>query len=153
MASDTDRENPENIRALHSGLVAKRTTLNQMMWQAPVISLTRQAFLLTIAFGDGKNIFYRIMSGLVAMLIGLMSCQLFLRHKKLETHATCELCKLEKDYFGRTFHERPESGQWPPSAWMSHPIWKWGLILISLTGLFPLFEYIWRIWPCLRQCL
>jgi len=39
---------PDNIRALHSALVAKRQTLDQLIWQAPVIALTAQAFLMTI---------------------------------------------------------------------------------------------------------
>ena len=44
----------ENIRALHSALVTKRATLDQLIWQAPVIALIAQAFLMTIAFDTTK---------------------------------------------------------------------------------------------------
>ena len=48
----------ENIRALHSALVTKRATLDQLIWQAPVIALITQAFLMTIAFDTTNSIFY-----------------------------------------------------------------------------------------------
>ena len=56
----------ENIRALHSALVTKRATLDQLIWQAPVIALITQAFLMTIAFDTTNSIFYRCLSGSIA---------------------------------------------------------------------------------------
>ena len=55
----------ENIRALHSALVTKRATLDQLIWQAPVIALITQAFLMTIAFDTTNSVFYRCLSGSV----------------------------------------------------------------------------------------
>jgi len=57
----------ENIRALHSALVTKRATLDQLIWQAPVIALIAQAFLMTIAFDTTNSIFYSCLSGSVVV--------------------------------------------------------------------------------------
>ena len=57
----------ENIRALHSALVTKRATLDQLIWQAPVIALITQAFLMTIAFDTTNSIFYSCLSGSVVV--------------------------------------------------------------------------------------
>ena len=36
-------------------LAARRTSYDEMMWQAPALSLTAQAFLFTIALGPGST--------------------------------------------------------------------------------------------------
>src|SRR6266571_1206996 len=138
MQQETD---PENIRALHSALVTKRATLDQLIWQAPVIALTAQAFLMTIAFDTTNSIFYRCLSGTIATIIGLLSWQLFLRHTALEREATMQLEALELQHFGQTAHSRPRTAK-SPSGWRSRPIWAWCLFLVSVAGLLPLFEWL-----------
>ena len=144
--SDESKVNDDNLRALHSALVCKRSTLDQLLWQAPVIALTAQAFLLTIAFDNGKSEFYRLVSGIVATVIGLVSWQLFLRHAALERNTSKELEDFEKRYFGKTVHARLELSADEYSCvsrCRSRPIWSWSLFLVSLTGLFPFIEWIW----------
>jgi hypothetical protein len=134
----------DDIRALHAALVTKRSNADQLLWQAPVISLTAQAFLLTIAFDTDKTAFYRQTSGLVATAIGLISWQLFLRHAALEKEASMKLEDFENKYFKMTVHSRP-TGDGPFVArWRSRPIWAWTLFLISITGLFPMAERFFK---------
>jgi hypothetical protein len=133
---------PDNVRALHSALVAKRATLDQLIWQAPVIALTAQAFLMTIAFDTDKSAFYRCLSGTVATIIGLLSWQLFLRHTFIERQATMQLEELELRHFGQTVHARPAAKLHRVSGWRSRPIWACCLFLVSLAGLLPLLEVI-----------
>ena len=90
----------ENIRALHSASVTKRATLDQLIWQAPVIALITQAFLMTIAFDTTNSIFYRCLSGSIATVIGLLSWKLFLRHMALERQVTMQHEHLEHQHFG-----------------------------------------------------
>lgn len=137
--------NPDNIRALHSALVDKRTTLDQLIWQVPMIALAAQAFLLTIAFDTDKCPFYRYCSGVVATIIGLLSWQLFIRHTALEREASIELEKLEVQHFGQTVHARPPK-KLGRIGWQSRPLWKWSLFLVSLVGLLPLLELIRKAW-------
>jgi hypothetical protein len=112
----------ENIRTLHSALVTKRATLDQLIWQAPVIALTAQAFLMTIAFNTTNSVFYRCLSGIIATVIGLGSWQLFLRHAALEQQATMQLEDLERQHFGQTVHSRPATAK-TPSGLRSRPFW------------------------------
>ena len=106
MAESTREIDAENIRSLHAALVANRTTLDQLLWQAPVISLTAQAFLLTLAFSNGADRFYAKIAGVLAALIGLLSWQLFLRHAYLEKCASKKLEEFELEHFGLSVHQR-----------------------------------------------
>ena len=135
----------EYIRALHSALASKRATYDLMLWQAPMISLTAQAFLLTIAFSDDRLYFYRIVSGLAATFIGLASWQLFIRHSAMELQASKKLEDLEEKYFPQKAHCRPdqESSFWADIP--SKPIWCACLLIISSIGLFPLFELLCKV--------
>jgi hypothetical protein len=67
----------EDVRAIYAALVTKRATYDLMLWQAPMISLTAQAFLLQIALGDDQIMGNKIVSGLAAFLVGLASWHLF----------------------------------------------------------------------------
>lgn len=89
----------ENICALHSALVTKQATLDQLIWQAPVIALIAQAFLMRIAFDTTNSIFYRYLNGSIATVIGLLSWQLFFRHMALELQVTMQLEDLERHHF------------------------------------------------------
>jgi hypothetical protein len=139
-----EKEGLAKILALHSALVTKRANLNQLLWQAPVISLTAQAFLLNIAFDGGRSSFYRIISGCMATLVGLLSWQLFLRHSAFEKETTVELCDMEKTFLGRSVHEVNTLERYSCFAHLfkSRTLWKAGLFIISWIGLLPMFKWV-----------
>lgn len=136
----------EDIHALHSALVGKRINLNELVWQSPVIALTAQAFLLTIAFADGNNEFFRIISGIAATGIGLISWQVFLRHSAMEKQTSIEIEKFENEHFGKTVHAKPHLTK---ASWITQLrprlIWGWGLFLISLIGLLPVGIWLFNL--------
>jgi hypothetical protein len=136
---------PDDIRALHNALVSKHQTFNLLLWQSPVISFTAQAFLLTIAFNEQGNSFYRVISGLIATLIGLISWQLFVRHSAFEKQSSRDLECLEETYFKKTFHSHrsPKAGFVGRKA--SRDLWKPALFIVSLAGLFPIIEMVFKI--------
>jgi hypothetical protein len=136
----------EDIRSLHSALVSKQANLNQLLWQAPVIAFTAQAFLLTIAFGSSEPLRYRVFCGIIATVIGLLSWQLFLRHSAFEEQASIDLAELETMYFHKTYHSVREPKAWFVGQMKSRFIWAWGLFLVSLAGLGPIVDHI-------RTCL
>jgi len=140
MAEPTREIDPENIRALHAALVANRMTLDQLLWQAPVISLTAQAFLLTLAFSNGAEPFYAKIAGILSALIGLLSWQLFLRHAYLEVCASKKLEEFELEHFGLSVHQRPTNTGIGFDRWRSRPFWAFGLFVVSLAGFLPFFR-------------
>jgi hypothetical protein len=67
-----------------------------MMWQTPVLSLTAQAFLFTIALGRESTIWARIVSAALALLAALASMQLMAKHRHHEVEDSTDLEGFEK---------------------------------------------------------
>ena len=65
-------------------VAARRDSHNTLLWQTPVLSLTAQAFLLTIALGSGTSPWARIMSAILALCAALASVHLLARHRSFE---------------------------------------------------------------------
>jgi hypothetical protein len=138
----SEKEIPSHIAAVYSALASKHAVLNQLLWQAPMISLSAQAFLLTIAYGSGQ-IVYRVVAGFISLTIGLASWQLFCRHALLERLQSIQLLRLERKYFGEEFHNKPKKIKGIPIACIrSRRIWEPCLYFLSFAGLFPLIEFI-----------
>jgi hypothetical protein len=76
-------------------MASRRDSYNDLLWQTPVLSLTAQAFLLTIALGSGTSHQARIVSGFLALITALASVQLFARHRAFEVAATRWLKEFE----------------------------------------------------------
>ena len=135
------------VEVVYEALSERCVMLNELLWQAPVVSLTAQAFLLTIAYGDTPRTHYRILAGLIAAVIGLASWQLFLRHAAYERAIAREMREIEEKHFGRPFHAplretREGAGLRGPAAWRSRPIWAACLFGISFGGVVPVVEWL-----------
>jgi hypothetical protein len=131
----------------YAGLATERAALNQLLWQAPMVSLTAQAFLLRIAYDATANPVYQVAAGLVASVVGFASWQLFLRHSALEVRVSREMERVELKYRKRTFHHRPNDipiGEefYGLAACPSRPIWAHLLFWISFAGFVPIARCI-----------
>jgi hypothetical protein len=147
MSKEND-QGETKLLALHAALVSQRGALNGMMWQVPAMCFTAQAFLLQAAFNvkdvtDG----YRILSGLLSTLVGLLCWQVFLRHSALEIQTSKRLQDLEKENFPLVVHQKPEDAPHYNAHGVgsceSRPFWCGGLLVMSFVGLFPIFENVW----------
>ena len=95
----------------------RRYVTDQMMWQVPVLSLTAQSFLLTIAFGSGSRAGRAISAGLAAVA-AVAAVQLLLKHRYNEETASRALERLEREHHLTVIDGRPDDVQrW---AWPSH---------------------------------
>lgn len=123
---------------LYQIVAARRLGYDTMMWQAPVLSLTAQAFLLTIALGEGGAL-GRFMSGLLALLAAMSSLHLMVKHRASEV---CDSRWL-KDYETRWFDRKPIHGVpsereffdltfWTKTS--SYRVWWWTLAIFGLAG-------------------
>jgi len=79
----------------------RRAALDGLMWQTPVLSLTAQAFLFTIALGPDVTDGARLMSAILALVTALASVQLMAKHRYHEVRDS----KLLKE-----FENEPENG-------------------------------------------
>lgn len=73
-----------SIDAVYAAVAARRTAFDGLTWQAPVLSLTAQAFLLTIALGAGVSEFSRVIACLLSIMVSLLTVQLLTRHRQAE---------------------------------------------------------------------
>jgi hypothetical protein len=67
--------------AIYEALVQRRVARDTMMWQAPVLSLTAQAFLFTIALSAGTSPAARYLAAILAIVVSGMSIQLMCKHR------------------------------------------------------------------------
>ena len=64
-----------------------------MLWQTPALAMTAQAFLLTIAYGNGSEI-ARIVTACLGVAVAFMSMQLMSKHrflKRIDEHKAQDL--------------------------------------------------------------
>jgi hypothetical protein len=60
---------------------SRRSAVDQMMWQVPALSLTAQAFLLQIAYGDRSRWISRLVMASLGIVTALAAIQLLLKHR------------------------------------------------------------------------
>ena len=85
------------VLAAYAAVAARRSQFDALLWQVPVLSLTAQAFLFTIALSAGNDAWARILSSLLSINITVMSILLMGRHRQAELHDAHWLERVERD--------------------------------------------------------
>lgn len=85
----------EALTTLYGALNDRVGDRDSMMWQAPAMAMTAQAFLLTIALGQDTSTLARLLSALLGVVVTIMSIQLMLKHKFFMTTDQVLLIALE----------------------------------------------------------
>jgi len=111
---------------------ARRHHYDAMLWQTPAISLTAQAFLLTIALGNGDPV-SRLIASLLAFLAALASAQLLAKHRYFERYNTDLLQEIEAAKQLQPVHERPPE---VPGVvgWSSYRVWLILLLVFAAAA-------------------
>lgn len=115
-------EKKDDADMLYQVVAERRVNYDSMAWQTPVLSLTAQAFLLTIALGGGTSRWSRIISAVLAMFATVASIQLMIRHRYFEQSDSEWLQQYEKIKLGsvpvhgsqRPFGEEVKAKMWCP---------------------------------------
>jgi hypothetical protein len=71
-----DRADMEVQLSIYETLASRRASYDTMMWQAPMLSLTAQAFLFTIALGPGSARIARILASMLSFISAVGSMHL-----------------------------------------------------------------------------
>ncbi len=113
-----------------------------MLWQTPVISLTAQAFLFTIALGNADHL-SRFIASLLALIAALASAQLLAKHRYFEIHYSKLLESVEREKQYELVHERPPIAD-GITGWSSYYVWLVVLmafgIAAAVTGFLAVFD-------------
>jgi hypothetical protein len=141
---------------LHYNVVAsRRQAMDSLLWQTPVLSLTAQAFLLTIALGEGSR-GSQLCAALLALTTALASIQLMARHRHNEVLDSKWLEEFETSHSTRGFvgiHARrvqPTAGG--PWGWFirlrSYHVWQATLFAFAIAALAVIAAPCW-----LAECI
>lgn len=128
------------MESQYSALNARRDSLNSLVWQTPVLSLTAQAFLFTIALSkDVSTTAQKIAAGL-AFFVAVSSFQLLIKHRTNEQDHAKLLEKVETEHgFIRINEKLVHKITWNPLTWLawfpSYYIWLFLLLLFGLSAL------------------
>jgi len=82
----------------------KRHNLDQMMWQVPTLSLTAQAFLLTIGLGAETSWVGRLTAAFLGLIAAGAAIQLLLKHR------------YHEELHARWLEQFAEARSWPTPA-------------------------------------
>jgi hypothetical protein len=135
-------------QAVYQAVVARRMQLDSLLWQVPVLSLTAQAFLFTIALGTDTSKLSRILAAFLSMVVALLCVSLMARHRQAEFSDAQWLEDYESDYpeqfrvHGKPFVKRRDNvkvrllgGRLPAPVWRGFETWTWGIAIFGVAGL------------------
>lgn len=147
---------PERVSIAYGSFREKRLSYDGYIWQAPTLCIAAQSFLYSIAFAkDSSNENVIITSGL-AVILGLASYQLMVKHRFHERKVCDELEQMETKFRLLSVHSKMEKNEKQEKDWMlrysSFQIWRIALILMTLAGSYKLMKEIaisipWQ-WIC-----
>jgi hypothetical protein len=81
----------------YSVVASRRASCDSLMWQSPVLSLTAQSFLFTIALGSDSTGGARLVSASLALVASLASMQLMAKSRLHEVRDSRLLEEYERD--------------------------------------------------------
>lgn len=142
-----NRSETVSLDAVYAAVAARRTQFDNLVWQVPVISLTAQAFLFTIALSDGGTRFSRSMACVLAMITAFLTVQLLTKQRQAEITDAHWLEELEEraSSVGKPMHgyswrdrrnsESADAGFFGPlSKFEGYSTWAWGLSLFGVAA-------------------
>jgi hypothetical protein len=134
-----------NEETVYQVVAARRLQWDQLVWQVPVLSLTAQAFLFTIALGSGSSRTARAVAALLSLVTSFLSVELMSRHRQAEMADARWLEKYEDKHFpnekgyvvhGLAFRDaRNASPAGPLGKLPGYWTWLCGLGLFGLAAL------------------
>lgn len=130
-------------------VAASRDMFSQMLWQTPVLSLTAQAFLFTIALSSDFSRRSQVVAASLALITALASIQLLAKHRFNEVEDMRWLESFERKYRYKgyeTIHsQRKTKLSWRPGLllrWISsYRLWMFMLSIFAFGALLIL------VWP------
>lgn len=131
-------------QAIYQSVVARRLQWDNLLWQVPILSLTAQAFLFTIALGADTSRVSRTVAAVLSIVVTVLCVTLMARHRQAELADAHWLEEFEKSYppelriHGTPFVQRREAvrikllDKLVVPLWPGYRTWTWGLIIFGL---------------------
>ncbi len=115
----------------------RRISQDQMLWQTPTLCFTAQAFLFTIALGNGIRMEARLISSFLIIVTSILCLQLMSRYRFFEVENSKLLEKIEKENGLLIVHARDYTTGKPAllSKYRSYKIWMFGMIIFLVVAI------------------
>lgn len=92
-----ERYSSDQLALVYDKLCDRRESTNVLLWQVPTLSLTAQAFLLSVSLDGGISTLGRFLTATIGSFAAVATCQLFARHRFLEERMSVMLDELESE--------------------------------------------------------
>jgi ADP-ribose pyrophosphatase YjhB (NUDIX family) len=102
------RDIPESTLTSYRELSARRAAYDTLLWHAPLLALTAQAFLFFIALEPGQSQLGRGIVSLLSIVVTLVSLQLLEKNRYHETLDSMLLQNLEESQGLREYNTDPD---------------------------------------------
>ena len=102
---------PAPAPEVYSVVAARRLQWDNLLWQVPVLSLTAQAFLFTIALDPGSRRVARVIACTLSIIASGLAVHLMTRHRQAEIADAHWLSEYENTHL-------------PPSLAVHGPAWQ-----------------------------
>lgn len=139
---------PDLLGAVYQAADGRRSAIDQMMWQAPALSLTAQAFLLTMAFQEPTAPLGRLIAGLLGLVAAVAAMQLVAKHRHHEVQMSRWLQQLEELTLLPRLNDRDArkafadgAGEQPAGSWLAESFadtgssFEWWLRALAVFGI------------------
>lgn len=104
----TDRDLlTKNYVIQYDKLAERRASSDTLLWQAPLLSMTAQAFLMQIALGREAEFLSILCSTTLSIVASAASIHTMVKHRLFEVSDSQYLYELEKKYSLWEFHKQP----------------------------------------------
>jgi hypothetical protein len=142
--------------SVYGALAARRLQWDSLLWQVPILGLTAQAFLFTIALDAASGRLARVVSASLSIVATLMCMQLMASDRRAEVTDAHWLREIETQtgrlpIHGESFRDRRNATDPDvtfPVRWLlrvrSFNVWMAGLAGFGLAALFVLVVTIAR---------
>ena len=141
-----DKKKREIDDLLYKIIADDRRSTDAMMWQSPALSLTAQAFLMTISLRSDTSDISRIIASSLGFLTALASAQLILKHRNSEVALAKMLENYEGDHYTFITHNK-KTYENPIANISSYGIWLSLIIIFALVSFIILYTTL--ICPCI----
>ena len=107
-SKEVNSQDQQVLSDIYKALTERRISHDNLTWQTPALSLTAQAFLLTISLGPSESQVSRTIASIISIMISILSVQLIERHSFFETTFSKILEEFEKKHNYKLYFEKEE---------------------------------------------
>jgi hypothetical protein len=143
-----DKPVNQKTQMAYDALKSKQLSYDNLMWQTPLLCVTAQSFLFSVALTSANSLNAKIVSALLTIILGFAAIQLMAKHRHHEILTSKKLDIIEEEYDLVNVHAKPKEVEGFFCFIVkisSFKIWIIALTIMTSVGLGLFINYL-RIW-------